>query len=663
LRGQKISTNAVLLVPPRLEEAISTEEEIRSEIWSSVEDLCAFVKKYQPDVIYMVSGYLLCLQDYMTHDQFKGFLEYCEKSGSILSTNDPMVGGLSRNVIKTGERTYATKPNPDLPARSQHLFKLLLAPFNLMHSYAHISPWVSEPDLLKTHTNIGFFNSRYADFIQSENAKLEFDGISDDKPFWLFTLGPEDYKDVLNEYGEQNFIKWTVDKVRFSLDQDRSVVVIGPSKFIDGLQAELGDTDNLSLHTYLPFHVFNRLNFAAEKVFFWNVLSASAMLRIQFGLPTFHFEIGHIGKSLKWTYEEFIKVALGGCKPLMIDQRDPFSVEVLDRLTNRFYDFKKTRTKQLSVLPEPDQVIRELVANKKIPVWAFWQSTEMPPLVSRCVASWHKHLDPEKYDIKILTHETFQQYLPFDMLSEIPHFFELRLAQQADFLRLSLLKWHGGIWMDMSIYLVDDLPFDGMRDQFYAPRFPRVDKQCVQAWLISTPRQNDVINAWLEEFTIQLKERRDIKLRFFSLSLYSGWFARIMRINDPKFKNYFLVYYAYEKLYRTQRWFRDKTPDQTVNGISSALEPENVKLIIHTTKYAFLLNMLRRFDPDMKWKITQKLVKRRTDFNKFLIQRDHLPTITMWKNDKVILYKLNATDRLLMKHDFDFETYSRACIN
>lgn len=656
LRGQEILKNAVLLIPPRLEEATVGEKDTVYKVWSNVDDLYALVDEYQPDVIYMVCGYLLCLQEYVPPDQLASFFTHCEKSGCILLTSDPLAGALSHMITKNDAESYSPKQNLDVSGRTNYLINILIDPFMALKDIPHLFPWVSEPDLLQNHRNLGYFNPRYYQHIVDGDTKIELDGVLLEKPFWLFALGPEDYKDVVNEHGLKNIIQWTADKVRFALEQDRNVVVVGPTEFIEAMYDELGEIDGLSMHSYLAFHIFSKLTFMAEKVFFWNVLSASAILRIFFGLPTFHFEIGHMGKSLMGAYEEVVRLAFGGCEPLMVDQTVPFTKEKIENLTRQFGEFEEKRTKLLSALPEPDQVVQELIAGKKIPVWAFWQSDDIPPLVERCFESWKRHLDPEKYEIRILTHETFQDYLPFDVLSEIPHFLELRLAQQTDFMRLALLKWHGGIWLDASIYMVDDLPIDGLMDEFYATRIPSLDKNCVQSWFLVAPRQNEVINVWLDEFTIALQERRDIKLRLFSLSLYSGLLARIMRINDPQFRNYFLIYYIYENLYRTQSWFRKKTPSFTEHGITTIVRPENVKFILKNTRFAFLIKLLRRFDSTEKWKITQNLIERRKGFNRFLMHRENMPSGKMCKDGKVFLYKMNASDRLLMKSDFDFDS-------
>ena len=227
LQGQHIAKNAVVLVPPRLEEAIAGEKSTRYEVWSSIEDLYALVDEHRPDCIYMVSGYLLCLQEYATVDELLSFFKHCEKSGCILLTNDPMAGALSQMIIEIDDGSYTIKPDLDLPNRSRHLINVLIEPFKAMKAIPHIYPWVCEQDPLQNHTNLGYFNPRYLKHFQNEDANADFDGVSHEKPFWLFALGPEDYKDVLIDHGKKNCVKWTVEKVRFALEQDRDVVVVG----------------------------------------------------------------------------------------------------------------------------------------------------------------------------------------------------------------------------------------------------------------------------------------------------------------------------------------------------------------------------------------------------------------------------------------------------
>jgi hypothetical protein len=84
----------------------------------------------------------------------------------------------------------------------------------------------------------------------------------------------------------------------------------------------------------------------------------------------------------------------------------------------------------------------------KIPnvIWTFWDGDE-PELVKKCIGSW-KRYNPE-YKVIVLNKTNIKDYLSDD-IDTIPHTGDF-IQRYADFVRVNVVKKHGGIWMDASI--------------------------------------------------------------------------------------------------------------------------------------------------------------------------------------------------------------------
>ena len=108
----------------------------------------------------------------------------------------------------------------------------------------------------------------------------------------------------------------------------------------------------------------------------------------------------------------------------------------------------------------------EKVSPKKVTVetpetiWQFWDNPTgktTPEIVKACLESAKKFTG--NFDHKILNNSTIGNYsdLPgyvFDRLKSG----QMGYAHFADLLRLNLLKNHGGIWMDATLYITDFVP-------------------------------------------------------------------------------------------------------------------------------------------------------------------------------------------------------------
>jgi len=102
-------------------------------------------------------------------------------------------------------------------------------------------------------------------------------------------------------------------------------------------------------------------------------------------------------------------------------------------------------------------------------IWQYWAQgyDEVPEVVRQCLDSVDKYASD--YTIVRLTDANMSEYL------DIPDFIEQKRstfsrAHFSDILRLMLLKVYGGIWMDATIMLLDSIPEEWAKQDFFVFR-------------------------------------------------------------------------------------------------------------------------------------------------------------------------------------------------
>jgi len=293
--------------------------------------------------------------------------------------------------------------------------------------------------------------------------------------------------------------------------------------------------------------------------------------------------------------------------------------------------------------------------DNRIKVWSYWHSEERPALVNECMASWKRHLDGDKFEIIVLSDDDLHKYLPSGWLEQIPDFKSLGRAMQSDFIRLSLLKFYGGVWLDASIYLLQDLTFIESFDKFYAPRLPYVDHSNVQTWFLVAPKDDYNINKWLDLFANVLRDKIQLKRSWYRLNMYSGLGLRGLILMDEKFKTFFKVYEVYISLYCNDTVFRENTPEPDEYGLRASFRKENLLKILKSIGILQLSKFVIYITNSTNAKDPLKLRQRVVD----IMTKAQQPSVTLNRNGEVIFYKLNAADRQQLAPDFQFEKQYR----
>ena len=138
----------------------------------------------------------------------------------------------------------------------------------------------------------------------------------------------------------------------------------------------------------------------------------------------------------------------------------------------------------------------------KIPktIWMYWDDEKLPVLVQACYER-ARNLCPD-YDVIILNSKNIGDFVRLPQLKV-----NLPKAIVADFIRLSLLKDYGGVWIDASVFLNESIEWfvSSSSDHdvflFYSDECTLdLNRPISENWFIAASKGNEFIIEWLREF-------------------------------------------------------------------------------------------------------------------------------------------------------------------
>ena len=150
-----------------------------------------------------------------------------------------------------------------------------------------------------------------------------------------------------------------------------------------------------------------------------------------------------------------------------------FSAKTLSRILE-----KRTRKIQ-DILSRSITFPAELVDNsvkddgKSAPIWFFWlQGEENLPLIPQlCLQSIRKHANG--HEVIVLTADNYHEYVTIpDTLLDLYHSGKMKAAHFADILRINLLAQQGGLWLDATMLVTEDLPQEIFEMPFFSTKTP-----------------------------------------------------------------------------------------------------------------------------------------------------------------------------------------------
>ncbi len=142
-------------------------------------------------------------------------------------------------------------------------------------------------------------------------------------------------------------------------------------------------------------------------------------------------------------------------------------------------------------------------------IWSYWHELPEPEFITRCFANWQR-MAPD-HDIRVLQDSTLPLWLegdaPLAQLANLPAY------RRADWLRLQLLQAYGGIWIDASTLLTQDLCWlhDTQNHNrcdyvgYYIQRYSTShDQPIVENWFMAAVPSSPFIRDLTSEFALAL---------------------------------------------------------------------------------------------------------------------------------------------------------------
>jgi hypothetical protein len=317
LQGQQLATNAALLLPPRLHAANGATLDVPAYQFASLDDILRVVDEWRPQVVILMSGYLFSNNKLLSRDELGRLVAHLRASGRHLLTTDPfigMAGTLTHDDIRLGlpeSGDALLLPSSDmervLPAvridRQTAQESMRTAEREIADDLSEVSQILSEVTHLygvpasalpATVHRVSFFNP--------ELERRPPGGSGHVTPGWLFIIGSHDLWYQQLHLGVDAFPQLLTARLEEAERFGARPSVIAPPAVLEQLSARLPANTNVELTRFCSHHDYVTRLFDAEYVFYWNLFSASFMLRLTRALPSFFFDRGHLSRLIERAY-------------------------------------------------------------------------------------------------------------------------------------------------------------------------------------------------------------------------------------------------------------------------------------------------------------------------------------------------------------------------
>lgn len=223
-------------------------------------------------------------------------------------------------------------------------------------------------------------------------------------------------------------------------------------------------------------------------------------------------------------------------------------------------------------------------------LFMYWHQgwNNAPDMVKRCAATWQQH-NPA-WDIDLLDAATVGEKVKLPVELET---LNLPLPALSDIIRICLLKQHGGVWADATLWCVR--PLDDWVDAvcvpsgFFAYDKPGPDRP-ISSWFLAAGKECRIVDIW-HSAVLHLLAKTQAHTRFrrvfdnkeknwllntvsrlcmgYLLRRYNYGHLLVTSSDDPQDGNYFWFHYLFGKLLEQNNEFRQlwaSTPKISADG-------------------------------------------------------------------------------------------------
>ena len=165
-----------------------------------------------------------------------------------------------------------------------------------------------------------------------------------------------------------------------------------------------------------------------------------------------------------------------------------------------FSNFDKQNVPEIVKLSENYETKNEV---PKI-IWSYWDTEDVPEIVKLSIKTWEKN--SPQYKINFMNQTNIE-----NIISLPENWKKLPVYRQSDIIRLLLLEKYGGVWMDSSIILLEDIDkFISKNDiTFFITPKSSFSNPVFENWFISVPQNNKIIKMWINEILTALSNPKE----------------------------------------------------------------------------------------------------------------------------------------------------------
>lgn len=155
-------------------------------------------------------------------------------------------------------------------------------------------------------------------------------------------------------------------------------------------------------------------------------------------------------------------------------------------------------------IPFDAEAITTLPTTNDGPIWVmWWQGLDgSPEIIRACLDSIQRHANGRT--VHLITKNTINQYVSIDpSIMRKVHEGKITLTTLSDIIRFAVLKEHGGMWMDATIYLTADLSDEIRHHTFYSiPNHQVAPLRNWTGYFMGGVQGNPLFSYMLQSFTI-----------------------------------------------------------------------------------------------------------------------------------------------------------------
>lgn len=165
-------------------------------------------------------------------------------------------------------------------------------------------------------------------------------------------------------------------------------------------------------------------------------------------------------------------------------------------------------------------------------IWTYWDADEVPRVVQLCIESWKRH-NPSHKVVVLGPHNLAESVPELDLEG---YSYAKTPQRIADFIRLHVIKKHGGVWVDASFLMNSSIEFvhqEGAKGAdlvgFYIDGFTsHCDYPVIENWFFAAKKECPFVAKWLEQFE-KTNEHDD----YVAYALANG--VNLQKIADPNY--------------------------------------------------------------------------------------------------------------------------------